>query len=76
MYMSLFELLFYIFTYVLGVCSNRVPPVKVLWAETTSVYVNIRAPLLYITYVLGVNSTRLPQQKVWWAETTSVYVTI
>ena len=37
-YMSLFELLFNIFTYVLGVCSTRVPPVKVLWTETTSVY--------------------------------------
>ena len=29
-YMSLFEFLFYIFTYVLGVYSTRVPPEKVL----------------------------------------------
>ena len=40
-YMSLFELLFYIITYVLGVNSTRVPQEKVWWAETTSVYVTI-----------------------------------
>ena len=40
-YMSLFELLFSIFTYVLGVYPTRVPQEKVWWAETTSVYVTI-----------------------------------
>ena len=47
-YMSLFELLFYIITEVLGVFSTRVSQEKVWWAETTSVYVTIWAPLLYI----------------------------
>ena len=75
-YMSLFELLFYIITDVLGVYSTSAPQEKVWRTETTSVYACTCTPFHIFTYVLGGYSTIVHQEKVWWAETTSVYVTI
>ena len=37
-YIPVLALLFFIFTYVLGVYSTRVPEEKVWWTETTSVF--------------------------------------
>ena len=74
MYIPLLELLIFIFTYVLGVYSTRVPQEE-FCGQRLQVYMSLFELLFYIfTYVLGGYSTSVPEEKVWWTETTSIYV--
>ena len=65
MYMSLFELLFSIFTYVFGVYATRVSEER-FGRQRLQVYMPVLALLFFIfSYVLGGYSTRVPPVKVW-----------